>query len=109
MLRPLRLVWIDCLVVAATSLTFGAIALSQQPRLPGPPTERTIQAIADELGVTADEIHRATSMVPPPPRGVRLSESERLEVHRQIASLLNVPIERLDKVMQKYGPPPPSH
>lgn len=105
MRRPLRLIWIDVLVVAATSLTFGAIALSQQQRpLKGPPQE-TIQAMADELGVTPDQFARAAKKLAPPPRGARPSDAERLENRRQLAQILNVSVSRLDSVMEKYRPP----
>jgi hypothetical protein len=106
MLRPLRLVWIDVLVVAATSLTFCAIALSQQQRPhQGPPPE-TIQAMADDLGVTADQLDRAAKKALPPLRphdGVP-SEADRLEHRRQMAESLNVSVSRLDSVMEKYRP-----
>jgi hypothetical protein len=107
MLRPLRLVWIDVLVVAATSLTFGAIALSQQQRPhKGPPPE-TIQAMADELGVTADQLDRAAKKALPPlqrPDGALSSETDRLEHRRHLAEILNVSVSRLDSVMEKYRP-----
>jgi hypothetical protein len=103
--RSLGLSWIDFLVVAATSLTFAATVFSQQHRAPGPPSEQTIQAMAAELGITADQFHRAIVEVPPPIRGFRESGEQRTEHHRLLASLLNVPVDRLDVVMHKYGPP----
>jgi len=104
--RSLRLSWIDFLVVAATSLTFAAAVYSQERRVPGPPTEEAVQAIATELGVTADDFRRAVVQVPPPPRGVRPSDAERAEHHRALAAALSVPVSRLNAVMEKYGPPP---
>ncbi len=101
-----RLSWIDLLVVAATSLTFTAAVYSQQHRPPGPPTEEAVQAIADELGITADDFRRAATQVPPLPRGVHPSDAERAEHHRALAAALSIPVSRLNAVMQKYGPPP---
>ena len=99
-----RLGWIDLLVVAATSLTFAAAVYSQQHRPPGPPTEEAVQAIATELGITADDFRRAADRVPPLPRGVRPSDAERAEHHRALATALSVPVSRLNAVMEKYRP-----
>jgi hypothetical protein len=102
-----RLGWIDLLVVTATSLTFAATVYSQQQhRPPGPPTEEAVQAIATELGVTAEDLRRAAGQVPPPPRGVRLTALERAEHHRALAAALSIPVSRLNAAMEKYGPPP---
>jgi hypothetical protein len=101
-----RLGWIDLLVVVATSLTFAAAVYSQQHRPPGPPTEEAVRAIATELGVTPDDFRRAAGEIPPPPRGMHLTDIERAEHHRAWAAALRVPVSRLNAAMEKYGPPP---
>jgi hypothetical protein len=106
--RSLRLSWIDLLVVAATSVTFAAVFYSKDHHhAPMRPTEAAIQAMADELGVTADEFHRAAEQVPPLPHGIRPSQEQRAEHRRAFAAALSVPPDRLDAVLRKYGPPPP--
>ncbi len=101
--RPLRLSWIDFLVVAAASLTFGAVVLSHGHHPPGPPPEETIQAMAGELGVTAEDLHRVAKQLPPPrPVG---ADAERTEHNRLLAAALGVPATRLQAVLEKYAPP----
>jgi len=99
---------VDLLVIAACSLTFAATILSQGHRgpPPGPPTEQAIQHMADELGVTADQLRRATEIVPPPIRGMRPSPEQRDRARMTFAAALNVPVERLDMVMRRHHPPP---
>ena len=73
-----RHVWIDLLVVTAAGLTFTAVALSHSHSTPeSPPSEQAIQAMADELGVTADQLRHAAEVVPPPGPGMRPSAAER--------------------------------
>jgi hypothetical protein len=102
-----RHLWIDLLVIAAAGLTFTAVALSHSHPAPeGPPTEQALQAMADELGVTADQLRHAAEVVPPPGRGVRPSPAERDRARLALAEVLNVPVERLDRVMQRHHPLP---
>ncbi len=104
----LGLNWADLLVVTACGLTFTAAFLSHGHRAPppGPPTEQAIQKMADELGVTADQLHRATEIVPPPARGMRPSPEQRDKARYTFAAVLNIPVERLDAVMQRHRAPP---
>lgn len=98
--RFLGLNWADYLVIAAAGLTFSAIVLSQVGRPPmGPPTEQDIQKLADELGVTADQLRRAAEIVPPPPPGSRPSAVERDSARQALAVVLHIPVERLDTAM----------
>ena len=105
-LRRLHLTWIDLLVVAACSLTFAAVTLAHSGRPPAGPTEEEIQAIAAELGVTADQFRHAAEVVPPPPRGMRPSPAGRDEARLALAGVLNVPVDRLDQVMRRHHPLP---
>jgi hypothetical protein len=99
--------WVDLLVIAACGLTFTAAIISHgHSAPPGPPTERAIQQMADELGVTADQLRRATEIVPPPARGERPSPDQRDKARTTFAAVLNIPVERLDTVMRHHGPPP---
>lgn len=105
--RSFGITWIDLLVIAACGLTFTAALLSHpRPAPAGPPTDREIQALADELGVTADRLRHAAEVVPPPARGVRPSPLQRDEARLALASVLNVPVDRLDQVMRRHRPPP---
>jgi hypothetical protein len=107
--RRFARLWIDLLVVVATSITFAAAVYSQQNHVPpGPSTPEAIQAIAQELGVTADDFRRAAALVPPPPAGVRQSEEERAEHRRALAAALAIPAARLDAVFRRHAPPPPN-
>lgn len=104
--RFLGLNWVDLLVIAASGLTFAATFLSQGHHVPpGPPTAQAIQQMADELGVTADQLRQAAELVPPPPRGTRPSPERRDEDRRALASILNVSVDRLETVMQRHRPP----
>jgi hypothetical protein len=101
----LSLGWTDLLVTAAAGLTFTAVALSQGHHPPeGPPTEQAIEAMADELGVTPAQLRHAAEVVPPPARGLRPSAAERDEARLALAEVLNVPVERLDRVMRRHHP-----
>jgi hypothetical protein len=106
-LRLLGLGWIDLLVITACGLTFTAAFISRNhPSPPDPPTEQAIQQMADELGVTADQLRRAAEIVPPPARGIRPSPEQRDKDRHTFAAVLNVPVERLDAVMRHHHPPP---
>jgi hypothetical protein len=105
--RRVRTVWIDVLVVSACSLVFATTLFSQPRRPPaGPPTAREIQALADDLGVTSDLLRHAAEVVPPPARGMRPSPLQRDEAKLALASVLNVPVSRLDDVMRRHRSPP---
>lgn len=93
---------VDLLMIAACGLAFTAAIASHGHRgpPPGPPDERAIQQMADELGVTADQLRRATEIVPPPIRGMRPSPEQRDTARTTFAAVLNVPVERLDAVMR---------
>lgn len=62
--------------------------------------------MAQELGVTADQLHRAAEIVPPPARGDRPSPEQRDKARYALAAALNIPVERLDTVMRRHHPPP---
>ncbi len=99
--------WIDLLVITAAGLTFTAVAISHGHSAPeAPPTEQAIQAMADELGVTADQLRHAAEIVPPPRPGMRPSAAEREHARLALAEVLNVPVERLDRVMRRHHPLP---
>lgn len=109
-MRPRRfgLTWIDLLVIASCSLAFAAV-LFPHPRRPpaGPPSQQELQSVANELGVTADQLRHAAEVVPPPARGARLSPLQRDEQRVALAEVLNVPVDRLDQVFRRHHPAPP--
>jgi len=87
----------DLLVVVACSLAFAAVAGSgKHVASPRPP----IGLIARELGTTPEQFrHAAERFLPRPPLGPP-TEAQR----RQLALALDVSVERLDTVMEKYRP-----
>lgn len=98
---------VDLLVITACGLTFTAAVVSHihHGPPPGPPTEQAIQKMADELGVTADQLRRAAEIVPPPARGERPSPEQRDSARHTLAAVLNIPLDRLDTVMRRHHPP----
>ncbi|MBS0550004.1 MAG: hypothetical protein JSR24_19800, partial [Proteobacteria bacterium] len=52
-----------------------------------------------------EQLETAARLVPPPPRGSRPSEAERNSTRYQLAGALNVPVQKLDAVMQRHRPP----
>jgi hypothetical protein len=99
--------WVDMLVIAAASIAFAAVVFSQghSRTLPAPPTEEAIQALANELGVSSDELRRATEKVPPLPAGVRPTIEQRTAHHRALAAALALPPARVDAAFERFGPP----
>ena len=100
--------WVDLLVITACGLTFTAAIVSHGHHAPppGPPTEQAIQKMADELGVTADQLRRAAEIVPPPARGMQPSPEQRDKARYAFAAVLNIPVDRLDTVMRRHHPSP---
>lgn len=99
--------WVDLLAITACGLTFAAaIASHGRHRPPGPPTEQAIAKMAEELGVTADQLRRAAEIVPPPARGERLLPEQRDRARSTFAAVLSIPVERLDAVMRRHHPRP---
>lgn len=94
-------------MIAACGLVITAALVSHGHRAPppGPPTEQAIQKMADELGVTADQLRRAAEIVPPPARGMRPSPEQRDQARTTFAAVLNIPVSRLDTVMRYHRPP----
>jgi hypothetical protein len=103
----LGLNWTDLLVITACGLTFTVAFMSHGHHAPppGPPTEQAIQKMADELGVTADQLRRAAEIVPPPARGERPSPEQRDKTRTTFAAVLNIPVAKLDTVMRHHRPP----
>jgi hypothetical protein len=87
----------DLLVIAACSLTFAAIVGPVRHADPkGPP----IAQIAQDLGTTPEAFRQATrGVMHRPPAGPPTDAQKEL-----IAAALDVSVERLDTVMEKYRP-----
>ena len=109
--RALRPGWIDLLVVAATSIAFAAAVYSQghSRTFTELPSDAAIQALADELGVTADELRQAARKAPPPPPGIDLTDEQRAAHSRALAAALALPPAKVDAVFARHrsrpGPP----
>ena len=89
----------DLFVILATSITFLAAFTTHNVHgdRQGPP----IDLIAQDLGITPQQFEAARNLVPRPPHGQPPTEAHK----RQFATALNVSVERLDAVMEKYRPP----
>ena len=87
----------DLFVVAACGLTFAAVVGPGMHAAPkGPP----IALIARDLGTTPEQFQQvADRFLPRCPHGPP-TEAQK----RQVATTLNISVERLDTVMEKYRP-----
>jgi hypothetical protein len=87
----------DLLVIAACSLTFVAVVSPSRHEPKGPP----IGLIAQDLGTTPEHFQQlAEKIVPPRPSGPPPTEAQR----KELAAALDVSVEQLDSVMEKYRP-----
>ena len=87
----------DVLVVAACSLTFAAVVSPSRHEPKAPP----IGLIAQDLGTTPEHFQEvAEKIVPRRPAGPPPTETQK----RQLAAALDVSVEQLDLVMEKYRP-----
>ena len=89
----------DLFVILATSAAFlvALTAHNIHGDRKGPPVE----LIAQDLGITPQQFEAAIDQVPPLPRGQPPTEAHK----KRVATALNVSVERLDAVMEKYRPP----
>lgn len=87
----------DVLVIAACSLTFVAVVSPTRHAPKGPP----IGLIAQDLGTTPEHfLQLAEKIVPRRPSGPPPTEAQR----KELAAALDVSVEQLDSVMEKYRP-----
>ena len=87
----------DLFVVAACGLTFAAVV---GPGMHAPPKGPPIALIARDLGTTPEQFQQvADRYLPRCPNGPP-TEAQK----RQVATMLNISVERLDTVMEKYRP-----
>ena len=88
---------LDLFVVLACSLAF-AIVISPGRHMAAqrPP----VGLLAQELDTTPEQLEQAVETVIPRLRGGPPTEAQK----RQVAAMLNVSVERLDTVMDKYRP-----
>jgi hypothetical protein len=86
----------DLLVIAACSLTFVAV-VSPSRHEPSPP----IGLIAQDLGMTPEHFQQfAEKIVPRRRTGPPPTEAQK----KELAAALDVSVEQLDTVMEKYRP-----
>src|SRR5262245_17144700 len=87
----------DVLVIAACCLTFVAVVGPWRHTPDGPP----IALIAQELGTTPEHFQQvAEKIVPRRPSGPPPTEAQK----KELAVALDVSVEQLDTVMDKYRP-----
>ena len=87
----------DLLVIAACSLTFVAVVSPWRHTPNAPP----ISLIAQELGTTPEHFRQvAEKIVPRRPSGPPPTEEQK----KELAAALDVSVEQLDTVMEKYRP-----
>src|SRR5271170_5449452 len=93
----LRYGLMDLLAVGACGLTFAAVVgPGMHPAPKGPP----IALIAQDLGATPEQFQQvADRFLPRCPNGPP-TEAQK----RQVATVLNISVERLDTVMGRYRP-----
>lgn len=90
----------DLFVVGACTLTFAlTVYASRNATGDGPP----LALIAQELGTTPQQLKRAADSALTPIQIGPPTEAQK----RQVATTLNVSVERLDAVMEKYRPKGP--
>ena len=87
----------DLFVVAACAITFAAVVgPGMHPAPKGPP----IALIARDLGTTPGQFQQVADRYLP-----RCPDGPPTEAQKQqVATILNVSVERLDTVMEKYRP-----
>ena len=88
----------DLFVILAASVTFLAAVTAHNTH--GDRKGRPVDQIAQDLGITPEQFNAAVDKVPPPPRGQPPTEAHK----KQFATALNVSVEKLDTVMEKYRP-----
>ena len=94
--RSLAYGMMDVLVIAACSLTFAAAIGSRHGEPKGPP----FALIAHDLGTTPDAFRHAIEQVLPRSPAGPPTDAQK----QQIASVLDVSVDRLESVMEKYRP-----
>ena len=95
--RPrLRYGLMDLMVVAACCLAFGAVLAARHGEAKTPP----IAQIAQDLGTTPEAFKQAADRVVPRTQIGPPTETQK----RQIAIALDISVEQLDTVMEKYRP-----
>lgn len=89
----------DLFVILAASVAFFAAVAAHNAHgdRKGPP----VDLIAQDLGITPEQFNAAANKVPPPPHGQPPTEAHK----KRFATALNVSVEKLDMVMDKYRPP----
>jgi hypothetical protein len=88
----------DLFVVLAASVTFLTAVAAHHAH--GEGKGRPVDLAAHDLGITPEQFNAALNKVPAPPRGQRPTEAYK----KQFATALNVSVEKLDIVMEKYRP-----
>jgi hypothetical protein len=86
----------DVFVIAACSLTFAAVIGAGRH---GEPKRAPIELIAQDLGTTPEAFREAADRFLPRPPGPP-TEAQK----KQVAAVLDVSVEQLDSVMEKYRP-----
>ena len=89
----------DLFVVLAASATFLTALTVHNAHIDrkGPPVE----LIAQDLGITPEQFEAAAHKLPRPVPGHPPTEAQK----KSLAMALNVSVEKLDSVMEKYRPP----
>lgn len=109
------------LVIVASCVAVFAVAMSSTVeksrrheqaglhRLPSPPLGPPIAGIANALDVPSERVRNAFNKVGPPSDTPFQAPSEQqlVEHSQKLATVLNVPVERLRSVLAAYPPPAP--
>jgi hypothetical protein len=97
-----------CVVVFAVSVTLTAAKPHHHDHV-GPFGPPPFGKIAQALDLPTERVRGAFEKVGPPAEGQhqRPSEQQLAEHSRKLATVLNVPVDRLRAVLATYRPPPP--
>ncbi len=103
---------IDALLAIACIVIFaGGVFAQSGDRDHGAPPRREppYERIATDLGIPADRVRDAFRKVGPPPRNEQPPTEQQRASHAQaLAAAMNVPIDKLKPVLEKYRPEPPA-
>jgi hypothetical protein len=103
---------IDALLALACTVIFAGGVLAQvggrDPAAP-PRIEPPYEKIAIDLGIPSDRVRDAFRKVGPPPRSEQPPTEQQRASHAQaLATAMNVSVDKLKPVLERYRPEPPA-
>lgn len=103
---------IDALLAIACTVIFAGSVFAQssdRDQVASPRREPPYERIATDLGIPADRVRNAFRKVGPPPRSEQPPTEQQRASHAQaLAAAMNVSVDKLKPVLEKYRPEPPA-